>query len=249
MDLFNAHFLHHKPLEMDELLRKTIGSWWDHIDPYYQQVQDETTWKALPSTITAAFKYLGCDQHSLTFINIFRIAYFANFIHASIKDAEEGQAHDRAMQFSILIGDMLFGRLLQLLVEADHKKIMMPFAEMICTINEGRVMRHKMDAATERAVGKIYAPFYGTVFLTAAIIADRDEGFCKLYRELGLNLGMTIELINAPGFTDMAGKYLDIVRGIFTQINQQSRLQNSLLEKLIIKLCQPFNDNGKTAVV
>ena len=105
MDLFNAHFLHHKPLEMDELLRKTIGSWWDHIDPYYQQVQDETTWKALPSTITAAFKYLGCDQHSLTFINIFRIAYFANFIHASIKDAEEGQAHDRAMQFSILIGD------------------------------------------------------------------------------------------------------------------------------------------------
>ncbi len=249
MNLLGAPlFSDHQPLEMDKVFKTTIGPWWDYIDPYYQQIQEETTWKALPPVITAAFKYLGCDEHSLTFINIYRMAYFAGYIHTTVQDVEEGQEHDRKMQFSVLIGDLLFGRLLQLLVEADKKKIMMPFAAMICTINEGRVMKHKMNAGAETAVEKIYASLYETIFLSAAVIAGREKEFRDMYRRLGLNLGMAIELTNVPDLQNKADKYQTAARDIFKQINQQSRLQNSMLEKLI-KLVSPSNDNGKTVAI
>ena len=235
--------------EMDKVFKATIEPWWEETYPYYQQMQEETIWKALPPVTTAAFEYLGCGHQSVTFANIFRIAYFANFIHATVKDEEEGQQHNRELQFSILIGDFLFGRLLKLLVEADHKRIMLPFAAMICTINEGRVMKHKMNAVTEQAVEKIYAPFYEMIFLSAGFLANKDREFRDLYRQLGFNLGMAIELCNYPALAEQAYKYIAAALGQFKQINQRYHLSNSRLENMISEISHFLPETGAAAVI
>ncbi len=249
MKLLNTSDLVNQLPEMDKVFKATIEPWWEEIYPYYQQMQEETIWKALPPVTIAAFEYLGCDHQSVTFANIFRIAYFGNYIHATVKDEEEGQQHNRELQFSILIGDFLFGRLLKLLVEADQKRVMMPFAAMICTINEGRVMKHKMSAVAEQTIEKIYAPFYELIFLSAGFLTNKDREFRDLYRQLGLNLGMAIELANHPALAEQAYKYIAAASGQFKQINQRYHLSNSRLENMISEISHFLPETGTAAVI
>ncbi|HNX27828.1 MAG TPA: hypothetical protein PKN87_00255 [Syntrophomonadaceae bacterium] len=249
MDLLNSRESYDELLEIDKVFKATIEPWWESTYVYYLQIKEDTTWKALTPVVAAAYKYLGCDNKSIIFTNIFHTAYFSNYIHAAIGDEEEGQEHNREMQFSILIGDFLSGRLLKLLVDADNNKLMVPFAAMICTMNEGRVLKHKMKASTEQVIEKINGSLYAMIFLSAALITQKDAEFCEIYRQLGFNLGMALELSNDSASLNQAYKYLTATQGLFKQINQQYRKQNSLLENIISEISQIMADIETAAVV
>ena len=249
MDLFDARELDSNLLEMDKLFKTTIEPWWEATNLYYQQLEQDITWKTLPGVVIAAYEYLGCDGKSLMFANIFRTAYFANYIHSFVKDAEEGQEHNRDMQFCILIGDFLFGRLLKLLVDADNKKIMMPFARMICAMNEGRVMKYKMHTSVEQAMAKTNASLYATIFLSAAINSNKDDTYGQICQQLGFNLGMAIELINRQETRQQAFRYLSVARELFRQLEQEHDGKNSLLGNIISRISINLADVEEAAAV
>ncbi len=249
MDRLITRELNNELIELDRVFKETINPWWDSTYSYYQQLIYDITWKALPPVITAAYRYLGCEGQVITFTNIFRTAYFAHHIHASVRDDKEGQKHNREMQFSILIGDYFFGRLLKLLVEADNKKILVPFAAMICSMNEGMVIKHKIDAKDNQVVEKTKAPIYATAFLSAAINAEKDAEFCEIYRQLGFNLGMCIELSYDNNLHSMALQYLFRTEGIFKQIDKEYHGKNNLLENVINEMKDILAETKAAAVV
>jgi hypothetical protein len=239
MDLSVIRALINENDELEKVFEATIDPWWDSTNMYYEELEDDPTWNVLPAVIYAAYELLGCEKEFITYANIFRTAYFAHYIHTRIKDVEEGQQHNQQMQFSILIGDYFFGRLLKLLVDTNNRGILIPFAGMICSMNEGMVIKHKIDAADKMVTEKTKASIYETAFLSAAIIAEKDDEFKELYRQLGFYIGMCIELfsdisLNAGSIDDC----LFEVETIWEQIKEIYLSKNHLLEKLINEMKQ-----------
>lgn len=249
MDWLITRELNNELIELDKVFKETINPWWDSTYSYYQQLLSDITWKTLPPVIIAAYRYLGCEEQVITFANIFRTAYFAHHIHAAVRDDEEGQEHNREMQFGILIGDYFFGRLLKLLVEADNKKILVPFAAMICSMNEGMVIKHKIDANNNQVVEKTKASIYATAFLSAAINAEKNAEFCEIYRELGFNLGMCIELSYDTNLRGTALQYLFKTAEIFEQIDKEYHSKNNLLDNVINQMKDILAETKAAAAV
>lgn len=244
MDLLVTREFKNELIELDKVFKATINPWWDSTYFYYQGIVCDITWKALPPVVYAAYKYIGCEDKFLTFTNIFRTAYFAHYIHSAVKDAEEGQVHNRDLQFNILIGDYFFGKLLKLLVDANNKKILIPFADMICSMNEGMIIKHKFNIQEIEALEKTKASVYTMVFLSAAINGEKDDEFSDLYKKMGFYLGMCIELSTNTNLHEKALYYLFNAEEIFNNINKEYRNKNSMLENIINDLRHRLENNA-----
>lgn len=218
--------------ELERVFQSTLGPWWNSAHVYYDEIKQDTTWNVLPGVIYFAYYLLGCENNFINYANIFRTAYFAHYIHTNIKDAAEGQVHNQEMQFGILIGDYFFGRLLKLLVEAENREILIPFAEMICSMNEGVIIKHTQNVEYEYVIEKTRAIIYATAFLSAAIVAGKDDKFKELYRRLGFNIGMMIELSDDLTQQNRIINYLYAAETILKQIGEKNRRSN-LAENII----------------
>lgn len=233
MNLSVAREFHNEKDELDRVFKSTLGTWRNSTHIYYEEIKQDATWNILPGVIYAAYYLLGCENSFTNYANIFRTAYFAHYIHTRVKDAEEGQVYNQEMQFCILIGDYFFGRLLKLLVKADNREILMPFAGMICSMNEGMIIKHSGDAEYKYVIEKTKAVIYATAFLSAAILAGKDAPFKELYRKLGFNIGMMIELSNGIDQQGRIMEYLYATEKIFKQIGEKNRGRSNLVEKII----------------
>ncbi len=204
----------------------------------------------MPALVLSVYKYLGINKEiSIAMTNIFQTIFFAYSIHATVQDDEEGQKYDQELQFGILIGDYVSGRVLKLLFEAEAVRFLKDVADMMCSINEGMVMEHKLNAEYEQILLKTRAPIYELAFYTAAELAGLKEEEQELFRIMGTKLGMGIELSAYGNCRDEAQAYIHESQGLFRDLNQQRSHRNSTLEKAIKELHACICQVDKVAAV
>lgn len=214
--------------------RRRLSTWWEQLLPYTERLKDDMTWNVLPSMVLAVYRYLGLKPRlALDMANVFKTVYLGNRIYESVGDENEGQVHDQKLQFSILIADYLLGHVLKQLVDAQTDWLLDRFAGMIIDINEGLILKHKLHTPLEQALMKYEASLYGTAFLTAAELAGVDESTRILYRDMGLNCGMALGMIQTNSANSEIEPYIDRCETNFYAINKGFSPRSSILEKAI----------------
>ncbi len=215
-------------LDVDGVFKTSILPWWQEIETYIELIRSDHTWKTLPAIVFSIYRGTGLNREfCITMANIFKILYLSVFIHELIKDDEEGQEYNQDMQFSILIGDYMFGRILALLVEAEADMLLPALADMICEINEGMVKRYKLAASQEEFVESTRASFYKTAFLTAAYCAGKNIEEQGCFKEAGYKLGMALEFLKEEVLREEALSYLGDSEKLLSP-EQGSRISTSM---------------------
>lgn len=181
---------------VDRMFQYGLGSWWDELITYINEMEGDPTFNVLPAATIIAYRNLGLEKElSVAMANIFKTLYFASCIHATVKDSEEGQEHNQKLQFTILIGDYIFGRILKLLLEAEAGSLLDDFSQLMCEISEGMMLEFKTDSAVDFVLQKTRGSLYSTAFLTAARMARLDKEQVRDYEEIGYHLGLALELM------------------------------------------------------
>jgi len=221
--------------EVNQVIRDRLLPWWSDIQIYVDQAKQESTWEQLPRAVLAVYRYLGHPgDYSVKMAAIFKMTYLASYIHELVGDDEEGQVYDRNMQFSILIGDYLFGCILKMLVEIGADHLLDVFSNTIAQINEGMVMKHKLQATPEKVIAMTRASLYQAAFLTAARLIGLAPDVIKWYSRLGYHIGMALEVQASQGFiSETTKKHCQKGLELFHFINQGSVLSGTSLELLV----------------
>jgi len=218
------------------LMDKNLGPWPLEIVSFFRELENDLHWQMLPEVTALVYRGLKVGFRCTVYMaTIFRLAYLANYIHDMVRDDDEGQIHDRRLQFNILIGDYLFGRVLKLLSENDSQYLASTFAEMIVEINEGRVMR-KMRGGNKKdleIIAKEKASLYKNAFLTASMVANLPTAEQVIYQEIGNKLGLAlgIESEKIPYVSSLS--YLDEARSLLLLTSDASKDSLRLIDRLI----------------
>ncbi|NLB87838.1 MAG: polyprenyl synthetase family protein [Syntrophomonadaceae bacterium] len=178
------------------------------------------------------------------------MAYLANYIHESVKDDEEGQIYNQKLQFTILIGDYLFGKMMSLLLEAGGGKLVSTFADMLAENNEGLIIKYKIDQYSDQVVRRTKAAYYSYTFLTAAQLAGIDcEEDLDNINDLGTNLGIIMYLLYNKGSHEQIRKHILLAHQLFDMVNRDMKVVNSYLEKSLKEISEFFGSSSEVAVI
>lgn len=221
--------------EVNRLVRNRLLPWWDGIQAYVSKASEEPTWEQLPAAVVAIYGYLGQQRaFSLKMAAIFRMTHLASVIHESVGDDEDGQSYDQDMQFTILIGDYIFGAILKMLVESDSDHLLDVFSDTIGQINEGLAMKYKLNLAPDQYLPKTRASLYQAAFTTAARLRGISSEAIGWYTKLGFHIGMGLEGHALPGLGPETMNHCQKSQDLFLFINQSwTHLSETALETLI----------------
>lgn len=218
--------------EIDAMYQESLQVWWDELSFLRERLQDDKSLQLMPAVVVLAYKYLDSDHRlSIDMAGLFKTLYFANLIHNQIEDEEEGQLNHQPMQFTILIGDYIFGRILKLLLDVGAFQVLDNLALMICRINEGLVMRYKLAADKLEIIKRGNAVIYETAFLTAARLKMLDQEAIELYGQLGFNIGMAMELLIAEK-TPLVLPYVEASLALLNKFSSLGFKHNCLFDLL-----------------
>lgn len=235
--------------EMEKKFKQSLQPWWGNMSYLLARIQGDLSYQLMPSVALLAYKYLEMDNKTtVSMANIFKTIYFANKIHALIRDNEEGQLQNQELQFTILIGDYIFGRVLKLLLEAGADQLLDEFARMMSRINEGLVIRYKLDASSEEIIWKSITPLYATAFASAARLKGLGPELVANYEQIGLNLGMVLEL-TITAHNREALTYLEQTYVMISEFEAAGGEANTSLDKLLQELQSKLEVPNSAAVI
>jgi hypothetical protein len=236
--------------EVQNSFRENLSPWWNNISVYYHQLQDDLTWNTLPAVVLSVYKYFDLNQHlAVAMACSFKTVYFSNSIHALVKDDDEGQEHDQTLQFTILVGDYIFGTVLKSLVRSGTTSLVGLMSDMMCELNEGMVLKHKMGSDPRTVLEKTRAPLYGTAFLSAARLAGVSNDNLENYRQMGRNLGMALEVWGDTNLSKEAKSYIHNTEVLMGRCKNYAGKPATILENIIRDLHLTICSRGKAAVV
>lgn len=234
MDLIFTKEIQTDLQEVDKTFQERLLPWWDEISAYMPEVDQDLGFKLLPAMVINAYRYLGMDRGlSIQMANLFKTIDFASKIHVMVKDDDEGQKHNQDMQFTILIGDYIFGKVLKLLLETQADKLLYLFASMIGRINEGLIIEYKLNGSLEQVLVKTRGPLYHDAFLSAANLSGLTSATAENYAKIGHNLGIALELILIHGQKRSGYAYLYKAQEILLLLNKNEIQQFEALENLV----------------
>lgn len=235
--------------DMERKFKQSLQPWWGDMSYLLGGLQGDLSFKLMPSVAVLAYQYLDMNRElTVSMANIFKTIYFAAKIHIMVKDNEEGQLQNQELQFTILIGDYIFGRVLKLLLEARADQLLDQFANMISQINEGLIIKYKLDTSLREVLCKSSAPLYTTAFASAAKLKGLTSEGVKMYEQIGLNLGMALEL-SIAGATIEAMDYLDQTYAAIESFRAATGEGNSSLDKLLQELQNILSVANSAAVI
>lgn len=235
--------------DMEKMFTQSLQPWWGDMSFLLGRLQGDQSFQLMPAVAVLAYKYLDMDRKTtVAMANIFKTIYFASKIHVMIKDSEEGQTQNQELQFTILIGDYIFGRVLKLLLEAGAVQLLDEFAEMISQINEGLVIKYKLDESLPGVLLKSAAPLYATAFVSAARLKGLLPAEIKMYEKIGLALGMSLELAIAGDAAEALG-YLDGAYAALDDFQKYTGAGNGSFNKLMQELQSMLAVSHSAAVI
>ncbi len=102
---------------------------------------------------------------------------------------------------AVLVGDFLFSRAFQLMVEDGSLPVLRILSGASAIIAEGEVMQlssaHNMDTGFDtylQVITSKTAALFAAACETGAVIADQDEQRCQALHDYGLNLGIAFQI-------------------------------------------------------
>ena len=154
-----------------------------------------------------AFGYDG-DRH-IDLAAIVEFIHTATLLHDDVVDASElrrGEAtanHLWGNEASVLVGDFLYSRAFQMMVDIGSMKVMDILADATNTIAEGEVLQllncHDPDTSEERYLEVIHnktAKLFESAARLGAVISERDEAEEAAMTAYGMHLGCAFQLID-----------------------------------------------------
>jgi octaprenyl-diphosphate synthase len=154
-----------------------------------------------------AFGY-GGDQH-------YNLAAIVEFIHTATllhddvvddSDRRRGKETANALwgnEAAVLVGDFLYSRAFQMMVDADRMQIMEILADATNTIAEGEVMQllncHDPDTSEQRYLDVIHcktAKLFEAAAQLGAVISDADTTHQSAMARFGMHLGTAFQLVD-----------------------------------------------------
>jgi len=151
----------------------------------------------------------SCHEQHIKFAAVVEFIHTATLLHDDVVDisslrrgrptanAEFGNAP------SILVGDFLYTRAFQLMVQLDDMSLLRHMADTTNTIAEGEVLQltRAGDAATTEqqyleVITRKTAILFAAACYGAANLNGATEDTCQLLHDIGLNLGIAFQMID-----------------------------------------------------
>ncbi|GMR21628.1 MAG: octaprenyl diphosphate synthase [Gammaproteobacteria bacterium] len=154
-----------------------------------------------------ALGYEGKDHIRLA--TIIEFIHTATLLHDDVVDASEmrrGQASANAVwgnEASVLVGDFLYSRAFEMMVDINNMRVMDILANTTNTIAEGEVMQlmncHNPDVTEEQYIEVIRsktAKLFEAATRLGAVITGQDESTEQAMAEYGMHLGTAFQLVD-----------------------------------------------------
>ena len=154
-----------------------------------------------------AYGYEG--QHHHTLAAIIEFIHNATLLHDDVVDESElrrGKETANALfgnAASVLVGDFLYSRAFEMMVDVNNMKVMQILAETTNVIAEGEVMQlmncHDADTTEQRYLDVIHAKtakLFEAATRLGAVMCQRPEAEEKAMASYGMHLGTAFQLID-----------------------------------------------------
>jgi octaprenyl-diphosphate synthase len=154
----------------------------------------------------------ACGYHGPLHVNIAAIIEFihtATLLHDDVVDASElRRGHETANaiwgnEASVLVGDFLYSRAFEMMVDVHSMRVMEIMAHATNTIAEGEVMQllncHNADTTEEQYLNVIYcktAKLFEAGAQLGAVLANRPQTEEQAMAAYGMHLGTAFQLID-----------------------------------------------------
>ena len=196
--------------QVNRLIIEQLESDVDMVENVGHYIVDAGGKRMRPLLVLLAGKALGCcDERQVRFAAVVEFIHTATLLHDDVVDvsalrrgrptanAEFGNAP------SVLVGDFLYTRAFQLMVQLDNMDLLRHMADTTNVIAEGEVLQlvragdpdtseqQYLDVITRKTAILFAAACYG-----AAILCGSDEGTRENLRQFGLNLGIAFQLVD-----------------------------------------------------
>jgi octaprenyl-diphosphate synthase len=153
----------------------------------------------------ALFGYNGTRQHKLAACVEF--IHTATLLHDDVVDESDqrrGKASANSVfgnEAAVLVGDFLFSRSFQLMVEDGSLEVLRILSNASAVIAEGEVMQlttaNNLETTEEqylKVIGAKTAELFAAACEVGAIVADRPAGECAAMRDYGMYLGIAFQI-------------------------------------------------------
>ncbi len=153
----------------------------------------------------ALFGYKGARQHKLAASVEF--IHTATLLHDDVVDASDqrrGRASANALfgnEAAVLVGDFLFSRSFQLMVEDGNLDVLRILSNASAVIAEGEVLQlstaNNLETTEDQymqVIGAKTAELFAAACEVGAVIAERSSGECRTMREYGQCLGIAFQI-------------------------------------------------------
>jgi octaprenyl-diphosphate synthase len=177
-----------------------------------------------------ALGHRGPDAHQLAAVVEF--IHTATLLHDDVVDESDLRRGRRTANAlfgnaaSVLVGDFLYSRSFQLMVELDRMEVMRILADTTNAIAEGEVLQllhvrnpDTDEAAYLRVIERKTAVLFAAATRLGALLAGGDEADCEALHAYGLNLGYAFQVaddvLDYASDADTLGKNLgdDLAEG------------------------------------
>lgn len=148
---------------------------------------------------------IGADAHQLAAVVEF--IHTATLLHDDVVDESDLRRGRRTANAvwgnaaSVLVGDFLYSRSFQLMVELERMAVMQILADTTNRIAEGEVLQllhvrnpDTDEAAYLRVIERKTAVLFAAATRLGALLADADDATCDALHDYGLNLGYAFQI-------------------------------------------------------
>jgi octaprenyl-diphosphate synthase len=148
---------------------------------------------------------IGADAHQLAAVVEF--IHTATLLHDDVVDESDLRRGRRTANAvwgnaaSVLVGDFLYSRSFQLMVELERMPVMQILADTTNRIAEGEVLQllhvrnpDTDEAAYLRVIERKTAVLFAAATRLGALLCDADEATCDAMHDYGLNLGYAFQI-------------------------------------------------------
>ena len=195
---------------VDELIAKSLESDVQLVSQVSQYIVTSGGKRLRPLIVLLAARALGYSgQLHINSAAIIEFIHTATLLHDDVvDDSDRRRGRDTANtvfgnQASVLVGDFLYSRAFQMMVDVDRMRIMQILADATNTIAAGEVMQlmnvHDPDVTEESYTQVIYrktARLFEAGAQIAAVLAERDDSDESAMKDYGRNLGCAFQLVD-----------------------------------------------------
>ena len=193
---------------VDALIRRRLASDVALVNQVAEYIIGAGGKRLRPMLLLLAARSLGHrgpDAHQLAAVVEF--IHTATLLHDDVVDESDLRRGRRTANAvfgnaaSVLVGDFLYSRSFQLMVELDRMEVMRILADTTNLIAEGEVLQllhvHNPDtdeAAYLRVIERKTAVLFAAATLLGALLAGADAATCDALHQYGLNLGYAFQI-------------------------------------------------------